>query len=505
MARQLGLDVVVLEVPSDRSAAAGQIEVLAAGALERRQALSVRHAARTADSRQGGQGRRHARRPAGRSRTAAAARSRRFDTYPITADQLKHVTAHVVADPFDLSRRAAAIESKLSGDDRLALTVSPSAFAEKLKAVPGITGVELWDFPFRTIRDQLRVPIEARREMAVEFEPFAWRPTLWKARVLHFQGHKSGDVDAPNANLDEVVDDQARGDRPLHQSAGAAARSRPQRARFGAEEEDLLRGQRRRRAIGSACCSSTRENTTRRRIGSAIRGWPPKRAATGPTARATTSPAPTRPQGKNAEAIKLYEADDSPQRDGNRLRARWLQEQAAARRARQQPLERLNRNAGSNPRPLVPAGAGGPAGRRHDVAGHDAAVRRPALERLGRGDRDLHHGPAARVEPAVGRGSPARCRLARRLHECRRLPAAGLARQPRVAAGAGDRRDRGDRRSLHARHRRRLDAPRRRQRRGRLSRHDDHQSRAASSSCQAGCGCFPASTPTSTIGPSSMG
>ncbi len=84
-------------------------------------------------------------------------------TYPVTAEQLQHVTAHVVADPFDLSRRAAAIEAKLSGDDRLALTVSPSDLAEKLKSVPGIAGVELWDFPFRTLRDQLRVPIEARR------------------------------------------------------------------------------------------------------------------------------------------------------------------------------------------------------------------------------------------------------------------------------------------------------------------------------------------------------
>ncbi len=32
--------------------------------------------------------------------------------------------------------------------------------------------------------------------MAIEFEPFAWRPTLWKARVLHFQGHEKGDVDS---------------------------------------------------------------------------------------------------------------------------------------------------------------------------------------------------------------------------------------------------------------------------------------------------------------------
>ena len=42
--------------------------------------------------------------------------------YPVTEEQLQHVTARVVADPFDLSCCAAAIETKLSGDDRLALS-----------------------------------------------------------------------------------------------------------------------------------------------------------------------------------------------------------------------------------------------------------------------------------------------------------------------------------------------------------------------------------------------
>ncbi|MEX2092010.1 MAG: hypothetical protein WD971_05000, partial [Pirellulales bacterium] len=243
--------------------------------------------------------------------------------YPVTADDLQHVTAEIVADPFDLSRRAAAIESKLSGDDRLALTVSPTALAEKLKAVPGIVGVALWDFPFRTLRDQLRIPIAARRQLAIEFEPFAWRPTLWKARVLQFQGHEKGDVDSPTADLDEVVNDhreavglytspqvrpadrvlKALGSEPkqkIYSAAKDAASYWVGLLLFDegqlASAEDWLSDPRLVGAAGGKWAEGTRYNLAR------------------------TYEA----QGKNAEAIKLYEADTSPQRDGNRLRARWL-------------------------------------------------------------------------------------------------------------------------------------------------------------------------------------
>lgn len=324
MARQMGLDVVVLEVPAKPQADDGAGEskfwlpaLLTGGKLylfDTRLGLPI--------PKQGGEG------VATLEELQADPQLlRQLDledsTYPVTAEQLQHVTAHVVADPFDLSRRAAAIESKLSGDDRLALAVSPSALADKLKTVPGVVGVEIWDAPFRILRDQLRVPIETRRQMATEFEPFAWRPTLWKARVLGFQGRKTGDADSPNANLDEIVDDQAEAiglytsplvrlpDRVLN-----SLTSEPKKKIYSAAKDaasywvglllfdqgkfDLAEGwfgdPRLAAKTGAYWASGTRYNLAR------------------------TYEA----EGKYAEAIKLYEADDSPQRDGNRLRAQQL-------------------------------------------------------------------------------------------------------------------------------------------------------------------------------------
>jgi hypothetical protein len=335
MARQLGLDVVVLEVPDGNKTKFWLPALLTDGKLylfDARLGLPIPD--------KGGKGVATL-----EELQADPQRLRQFDLddapYPVTADQLQHVTAHVVADAFDLSRRAAAIESKLSGDDRLALTVSPSALAEKLKAVPGIVGIEIWDTPFRILRDQLRVPIETRRQMAAEFEPFAWRPTLWKARVLAFQGHQTGDADAPNANLEEIVDDQAEAIglytspqvRPPDRVLDSLA-SEPKRKVYSAAKVAASYW------VGLLLFDQGKYNLAE--------GWlgDPRLAAEdrGCWANGTRyNLARTyEAEGKNAEAIQLYEADDSPQRDGNRLRARWLKEKP-------QPAQSVGDNSNDKP------------------------------------------------------------------------------------------------------------------------------------------------------------
>jgi hypothetical protein len=319
MARQLGLDVVVLEVPSGEE---GKSQfwlsaLLSDGKLylyDTRLGLPIpgkdgQGVATLADLQ------------------ADPALLRKLDLedvkYPVTEEQLKHVTAHVVADPFDLSRRAAAIEAKLAGDDRLALTVSPTALAEKLTSVSGVGEVELWDFPFRTIREQLRIPISDRRELAQEFEPFAWRPTLWKARVLHFQGHEKGDVDALNADPDEVIND--------HREA------------IGLYTSDRVRPpERLLNTLGSEPKKkiySTAKDAASHWVGlllfdegelAAAEDWfsDPRLQSdpNGPwyTGNRYNLARTLEAQDKTAEAVKLYEADTSPQSHGNRLRARGL-------------------------------------------------------------------------------------------------------------------------------------------------------------------------------------
>jgi hypothetical protein len=132
---------------------------------------------------------------------------RRFDVegapYPLTAERLKTAKAFIVADPFELTRRASQLEASLTGEDHLSLAVKPSEIAEQLKGVADVNGVGLWDFPVRTLRDQLTIGKTARRREALAFEPFAVRPALWKARTRHFQGRRK----AANEPGGDVLDD----------------------------------------------------------------------------------------------------------------------------------------------------------------------------------------------------------------------------------------------------------------------------------------------------------
>jgi tetratricopeptide (TPR) repeat protein len=324
MARQLGLDVVVLDVPAGEEGKSQfwLTALLSDGKVylfDPRLGLPIpgkdgKGVATLADL---------------QADTALLRKLDLDDTkYPVTEEQLQHVMARVVADPFDLSRRAAAIETKLSGDDRLALSVSPTAIGEKLKSVPGVESVALWNFPFRTIRDQLRIPIEERRELAMEFEPFAWRPTLWKARVLHFQGHEKGDIDSPTADPDEVVNDhreaiglyaspQVRPPDRLLKSLGSEPKIKIYAAAKDAASQwvGLL-------LYDEGEFDSAKDWLSEPRLKSRDGGpWADgARYNLGRTLEAL---------GRADEAAKLYEADTSPQRYGNRLRARMIQQKAS--------------------------------------------------------------------------------------------------------------------------------------------------------------------------------
>jgi hypothetical protein len=136
---------------------------------------------------------------------------RKFDIegekYPVTAESIKKVEIDLVADPFSLSRRASQMEANLSGDDRLILAAKPSELAGRLKPVPGVTAIRLWAFPFQTLSEQLSLGISARHRDALEFEPFAMRPGLWKGRTRHFQGRHE---EALGDNLDRKPKDNTK-------------------------------------------------------------------------------------------------------------------------------------------------------------------------------------------------------------------------------------------------------------------------------------------------------
>ena len=73
--------------------------------------------------------------------------------YRWSRDDLDQMTALIVADPLELSRRVRLLESRLAGDEAVVLSVDPSAIAEQVKAAEDqIADVRLWSLPFKRLR-----------------------------------------------------------------------------------------------------------------------------------------------------------------------------------------------------------------------------------------------------------------------------------------------------------------------------------------------------------------
>ena len=282
-------------------------------------------------------------------------------------EQLKHVTAHVVADPFDLSRRAAAIESKLSGDDRLALTVSPTALGREAQSRAG-------HHRRRTLG--LPVPHHPRSAARRPSRPAArWRSSSSRSPGGRRCGRPACSIskDTRRATSTRRTRISTKSSTTRREAIGLytspqvrppdrvldALASEPKKKIYSAAKDG-------RQLLGRPLALRRGQVRARRKTGSAIRGSPAE--ADGYWAHGTRyNLARTyEAQGKNAEAIKLYEADDSPQRDGNRLRARWLKNKPQPAAPASERLERLNAmlaesaTAGSSR-------ARRPAGRRHDA------------------------------------------------------------------------------------------------------------------------------------------
>ncbi|MEX0642406.1 MAG: hypothetical protein WD468_06880 [Pirellulales bacterium] len=244
--------------------------------------------------------------------------------YPATAEQLKNVVAYVVADPFELTRRVRQVESKLTGDDRLALSVRASELAGRVKSLPGLTDVQIWDVPFRTLADQLTLGRSARHEAALAFEPFAWRPVLWKARTRHFQGRKQAADETKRQDPEDLADDHRDAARLYMDKS---LRPPDREIATSAEEEQRIRRTAKLDATywqGLLSFDDGKYDVAsnwlgRKELTDAASPW----AAGAHYNLARTLEA----QGKLEDAAKLLEQDASPQRQGNILRAKRLREQ----------------------------------------------------------------------------------------------------------------------------------------------------------------------------------
>jgi hypothetical protein len=244
------------------------------------------------------------------------------EPYPVTSGQLQDAKAYVVADPFELSRRAGQLESALTGEDHLALSVHASDTAAKLKDLDGVGGVALWDVPYLTLLSQLTLGKSERHREALAFEPFAVRPLLWKARTRHFQGRRSAATEPGGEALNDHLEairhymGVRKSDRKISQSPSLDERRVESSAKLHATY-----------CVGLLSFDDGKFEVAADWFSNADLGAkssPLRAGARYNLARSLEA------QDKLKEAIGLLEQGDSPQQHGNALRARELASRPAA-------------------------------------------------------------------------------------------------------------------------------------------------------------------------------
>lgn len=243
--------------------------------------------------------------------------------YWFTAENLSNPTAYVVATPLQLSRRAAALQSVMQGEDFVVLAADADTLAESLQDNEHLQGIELWPFPYQARVAETTMRRPQRAEAAQRFFVFAQLPKLWKARTLHFQGTKPIPVSQANDPLAQP--------RYGHREAVTLYQSSDIRVR-----DDLLR---RVEPLERVLLSTAKmdasywlgllsydlekfevaEDWLRTRTLKAFPGGPWTPGAQYNLARTLAE------LDQAEEAIALLESDDSPQRHGNRLLARRLE------------------------------------------------------------------------------------------------------------------------------------------------------------------------------------
>lgn len=254
------------------------------------------------------------------------------DAYPITSENLAKAEYRVVATPFSLTERAKRLDQQLTGVNRLALAFDLEAIGMSFSVNASAEGKPptLWSFPFQTIVDKFEVDRSQRNQEVKAFLPFAWRPRLWKARTLHFRGNVEEEGNVKND------DGQTINDFREAQKLYMSRRVRPANGRLTLEKLGTEIKQEiyfTAKTHGTYWLSQIAYDQQKHR--NALQWIDNKTLASQWSELFADGIRYQRSRiyeatGEIEKAVELLEADDSPQKQGNQLRAKWLNEASQA-------------------------------------------------------------------------------------------------------------------------------------------------------------------------------
>ena len=233
--------------------------------------------------------------------------------YPFAADELQAVVACVEASPAYLQRRMKLVETKLTGQSKVVLSAQPEQIAKRLAGNTLVKEVRYWTLPYEVFESRSQPP-SARRPPASAQELIVFQavPSLLRARELQFKGDFDGEKGAKAYYLRSRRSDQNLAHPDLHPLERKLWTEAKQDASYWL---GLV-------AMEQKSYSIAADFFARRTL---------ELTPSGPwTDGAHYNLARTyEALGQLDKAIDLLQSDSSPQKHGNRLRARRLKAQLA--------------------------------------------------------------------------------------------------------------------------------------------------------------------------------
>jgi hypothetical protein len=256
--------------------------------------------------------------------------------YPVSKDDLDRLVFLFDAAPESLSQRMKLVEAQLTGEQQMELTTDPSALAESLLQRPGVSpeDVRLWGLPYETFL--YHAACEEKGLVEEELRIFTKLTPLVRGRQQHFRGQFEDRDDKQGAKSrymemripQEVIDEIETNERVQRQFGLSPQRDENpviwQRRLAQAKALSVLHKQYATYWMALAHYEGGNYEAAvdwlKHRVLEASPEGPWTDGARYNLARCYEV------LGERKEAIELYRIDDSPQRHGNRLRARWLEQ-----------------------------------------------------------------------------------------------------------------------------------------------------------------------------------
>jgi len=270
------------------------------------------------------------------------------EPYWMSEEHLDNIQARVDGTPASMSRRMQLLERSLSGEHQMTLFTSASKVAAKVRRQPGITDARLWTVPYDAFLYHHDLQSDAKAYQAHErqFETLAEQGSLYHGRLLQFRGEVDSIDEFPGAKKYYLSC------RPSKQQI-AATKNSPEfkqiaqaiESRFKPEATERLALAKAKVLASMIAIRTHIKQSASYWLGLVFSEQGEHSAAIDYFADRTLKASPAGPWtagatynlarsyealGQFDEAIKLYNADVSPQRHGNRVRAKRLVESAAA-------------------------------------------------------------------------------------------------------------------------------------------------------------------------------